>query len=76
MIVKMKTKIPLPFLAALMIGMVYISLLFELINRGYQGALSVLLVIIGLASALPSFRLFCVTKLSSLPTPLLKLPCI
>ena len=59
MIVKMKTKIPLPFLAALMIGLGYLSsLLFEPINCGYQGALSVLIVIIGLASALPSFRLF------------------
>ena len=59
MIVKMKTKIPAPFLAPLMIGLVYLSsLLFEPMNYGYQGALSVLIVIIGLASALPSFRLF------------------
>ena len=55
----MKTKIPPPILAALMIGFVYFStLLFEPITFNYQGALSILLVIIGLAYALPSFRLF------------------
>ena len=55
----MKTKIPPPILAALMIGLVYLStLLFEPITFDYQGALSILLVIIGLACALPSFRLF------------------
>ena len=55
----MKTKIPPPILAALMIGLIYLStLLFEPISFDYQGALSVFLVIIGLACALPSFRLF------------------
>ena len=55
----MKTKIPPPILAALMIGLIYISTLsFEPISFDYQGALSVFLVIIGLACALPSFRLF------------------
>ncbi|MFL2800840.1 MAG: hypothetical protein ACJZ8K_05300 [Paracoccaceae bacterium] len=59
MIVTIKTKIPPPFLAALMIGLVYhSSLLFEPIKFGYQGALSGLLFIIGLAFALPSFILF------------------
>ena len=55
----MKTKIPPPILAALMIGLVYLStLLFESKTFDYQGLLSILLVIIGLACALPSFRLF------------------
>ena len=55
----MKTKIPPPILAALMIGLVYLStLLFDPITFDYQGALSILIVIIGLAWALPSFRLF------------------
>ena len=55
----MKTKIPTPILAALMIGLVYLpTLLFEPINLDYQGVLSILLVIIGLACALPSFKLF------------------
>ena len=55
----MKTKIPPPILAALMIGFVYLStLLFEPITFEYQEALSILIVIIGLACAFPSFRLF------------------
>ena len=55
----MKTKIPPPILVALMIGLVYLStLLFEPITFDYQGALSILLIIIGLACALPSFSLF------------------
>ena len=55
----MKTKIPPPILAALMIGLVYLStLLFEPITFDYQAALIILIVIIGLACALPSFRLF------------------
>ena len=55
----MKTKISPPVLAVSMIGLVYLStLLFEPITFDYQGALSILLVIIGLACALPSFRLF------------------
>ena len=55
----MKTKIPPPISAVLMIGLVYLStLLFELVTFDYQGVLSILLVIIGLACASPSFRLF------------------
>ena len=55
----MKTKIPPPILAVLMIGLVYLStLLFEPVTFDYQGVLSILFVIIGLACALPSFRLF------------------
>ena len=55
----MKTIIPPPILAVLMIGLVYLStLFFELVTFDYQGVLSILLVIIGLACASPSFRLF------------------
>ena len=55
----MKTKIPPPILAVLMIGLVYLStLLLEPTTFDYQGALSISIVIIGLACALPSFRLF------------------
>ena len=55
----MKTKIPPPILATLIIGLVYLStLLFEPITFEYQEALSILIVIIGLACALPSCRLF------------------
>ena len=55
----MKTKIPPPILATLMIGLVYLStLLFKPITFEYQEALSILIVIIGLACALSSFRLF------------------
>ena len=55
----MKSKIPPPVLTASMIGLVYLStLLFEPITFDYQGAWTILLVIIGLACALPSIRLF------------------
>ena len=55
----MKTKIPPPILATLMIGLVYLStLLLKPITFEYQEALSILIVIIGLACALSSFRLF------------------
>ena len=55
----MKTKIPPPILAILMIGLVYLSsLLIKSLNFDYQASLSVLLIIIGLACALPYFRLF------------------
>ena len=55
----MKTIIPPPILAVLMIGLVYLStLLFEPVTFDYQGVLSIFFVIIGLACALPSFRLF------------------
>ena len=55
----MKTKIPPPILAVLTTGLVYLStLLFEPVTFDYQGVLSILFVIIGLACALPSFRLF------------------
>ena len=55
----MKTKIPPPILATLIIGLVYLStLLFEPITFDYEGALSVLLIINGLACTLPSFKLF------------------
>jgi len=55
----MKTKIPPPILALLMIGLVYLSsLAIEPLVFDYQASLSILFVIGGLASALPSFRLF------------------
>ena len=55
----MKTKIPPPILALVMIGLIYLSSLFvEQITFNYQGSLSVLVLILGLACAIPSFKLF------------------
>ena len=64
----MKTKIPLPILALLMIGLVYLSsLLINSVRVDYQASLSVLLVIVGLSCALPSFRLFARKKTTISP---------
>ena len=64
----MKTKIPPPILALLMIGLVYLSsLLIGSVSFDYQASLSVLLVIVGLSCALPSFRLFARTKTTISP---------
>ena len=64
----MKTKIPPPILALLMIGLVYISsLAIEPLVFDYQVSLSILFVLIGLASALPSFRLFARKKTTISP---------
>ena len=64
----MKTRIPPPILALLMIGLVYLSsLLIGSISFVYQASLSVLLVIVGLSCALPSFRLFARNKTTISP---------
>ena len=64
----MKTRIPPPILALLMIGLVYLSsLLIGSISFDYQASLSVLLVIVGLSCALPSFRLFARNKTTISP---------
>ena len=55
----MKTKIPPPILALVMIGLIYLSSFFiESTKFNYQGSLSVLVLILGLACAIPSFKLF------------------
>ncbi len=55
----MKTKIPPPILALVMIVLIYLSSFFiESTAFNYQGSLSVLVLILGLAYALPSFKLF------------------
>ena len=64
----MKTKIPPPILALLMIGLVYLSsLLIGSVSFDYQASLSVLLVIVGLSCALPSFSLFARNKTTISP---------
>ena len=65
----MKTKIPPPILALVMIVLIYLSSLFvESITFKYQGSLSVLFIILGSACALPSFKLF--AKFKTTITPL------
>lgn len=65
----MKTKIPPPILALVMIGLINLSSLFvEQITFNYQGSLSVLFIILGAACALPSFKLF--AKFKTTITPL------
>ena len=55
----MKTKIPPPILALVMIVLIYLSSFFiESTTINYQGSLSVLVLILGLACAIPSFKLF------------------
>ena len=55
----MKTKIPPPILALVMIGLIYLSSLLIVPTKfNYQSSLSVLVLIMGLACVLPSFRLF------------------
>ena len=55
----MKTKIPPPILALVMIVLIYLSSFFiESTTFNYQGSLSVLVLILGLACAIPSFKLF------------------
>ena len=55
----MKTKIPPPILALVMIGFIYLSsLLIVPTTFNYQSSLSILVLILGLACVLPSFRLF------------------
>ncbi len=65
----MKTKIPPPILALVMIVLIYLSSLFvESITFNYQDSLSVLFIILGAACALPSFKLF--AKFKTTITPL------
>ena len=64
----MNTKIPPPILALIMIGSIYLSsLLIVPITFNYQGSLSVLVLIMGLACVLPSFRLFARYKTTITP---------
>jgi len=63
-----KTKIPPPILALVMIGLIYLSsLLIVPTAFNYQGSLSVIFLIIGFACALPSFRLFARYKTTITP---------
>ena len=55
----MKTKIPPPIIALVMIGLIYLSsLLIVPTTFNYQNSLSILVLIMGLVCVLPSFRLF------------------
>ena len=59
----MKTKIPPPILALIMIAIIYLSsFIIETYTFSYQTVLSVLVVVIGLGCAVPSFRLFAKKK--------------
>ena len=65
----MKTKIPPPILALIMIALIYLSSLFiETTTFNYQGSLSILFLILGFACLLPSFKLF--AKFKTTITPL------
>ena len=64
----MKTKIPPPIIALVMIAIIYLSsLIIEPITFGYQTLISILVVVIGLAWAIPSFRLFAKYKTTISP---------
>ena len=64
----MKTKIPPPIIALVMIAIIYLSsLIVEPITFGYQTLISILVVVIGLAWAIPSFRLFAKYKTTISP---------
>jgi protein-S-isoprenylcysteine O-methyltransferase Ste14 len=64
----MKTKIPPPILALLMIVIIYFSsLIIEPFTFSYRIVLSVFIVVIGLACAIPSFRLFAKHKTTISP---------
>ena len=64
----MKTKIPPPILALIMIAIIYLSsFIVETFTSSYQTALSVLVVFVGLGCALPSFRLFAKNKTTISP---------
>ncbi len=64
----MKTKIPPPILALVMIGLIYLSsLLIVPTTFNYQSLLSGLVLILGLACVLPSFRLFARYKTTITP---------
>ena len=64
----MKTKIPPPIIALVMIAIIYFSsLIIEPITFNYQTLISILVVVIGLACAIPSFRLFAKNKTTISP---------
>jgi len=64
----MKTKIPPPIIALVMIAIIYLSsLIIEPITFGYQTVISILVVVIGLSCAIPSFRLFAKHKTTISP---------
>ena len=64
----MKTKIPPPILALIMIALIYLSSLFiEQATFNYQGSLSILALILGFACLLPSFKLFAKFKTTISP---------
>ena len=64
----MKTKIPPPIIALVMIAIIYLSsLIIEPITFGYQTVISILVVVIGLSCAIPSFRLFAKHKTTIRP---------
>ena len=64
----MKTKIPPPIIALIMIAIIYFSsLIIEPITFNYQTLISILVVVIGLACAIPSFRLFAKNKTTISP---------
>ena len=64
----MKTKIPPPILGLIMIALIYLSSLFIVPTTfNYQSSLSVLVLILGLACVLPSFRLFARYKTTITP---------
>ena len=65
----MKTKIPPPILAFVMIGLIYLSSLFIVPTTFYyQSSLSILVLIMGFACLLPSLKLF--AKFKTTITPL------
>ena len=64
----MKTKIPPPILALIMIAIIYLSsFIVETFTFSYQTVLSVLVVVVGFGCALPSFRLFAKNKTTISP---------
>ena len=65
----MKTKIPPPILALVMIVLIYLSSFFiESTTFNYQGSFSILALILGFECLLPSFKLF--AKFKTTITPL------
>ncbi len=64
----MKTKIPPPIIALVMIVIIYLSsLIIEPITFGYQTLISIFVAVVGLACAIPSFRLFAKHKTTISP---------
>ena len=64
----MKTKIPPPILALIMIAIIYLSsFIVETFTFSYQTVLSVLVAVFGLGCGVPSFRLFAKNKTTISP---------